>query len=532
MTVEAVLSPRNLAVDPGGTAHCEVQVTSTEDEPIEVRLRVRGEAAAWTAVFPPNLALPAGGQGVARLVLTPPRASRPLAGPVPLEVELAVSGGDEPKLLVADAALEIRPLVQASAVITPLPGPGPRSVQQHRLVVENRGNTDLHARLKEDGGGVVVDIEPSVLIVGPGHTAESTVTTRVAKTFLAGTGRNRAFRIAVQPSDQDPIAVVQGRAGVESILPAWAPKAAAGLGAMALVAGLLQATVLRDGSRPPPPPPPTTTATATATGAPSTCPASGHEDRLGSAVHTEESPERILPFDYSFMRVAGGCAPARFDPCQPVHYVVNPANAPSGALDDVREAMAQLATATGMNFVYDGTTDETVPPSGERPSFQPRRYGQRWAPVLIAWERHGGGTREQTVGRGGPTGIVNGVILTGYVGLNVDAVANVDTRAPVRSGFGTSTGSGPVGADGVTWGRVLLHELAHLVGLGHSGNRASLMYPKGEEQTTRPARFIDQDLAGLRLLGPASGCLRAPPPQPVDVVPPTTVAPATGAHGH
>ena len=38
---------------------------------------------------------------------------------------------------------------------------------------------------------------------------------------------------------------------------------------------------------------------------------------------------------------------------------------------------------TGLDLRFDGTTDE--PPSEERERRQPDRYGDRWAPVLVAW---------------------------------------------------------------------------------------------------------------------------------------------------
>lgn len=198
--------------------------------------------------------------------------------------------------------------------------------------------------------------------------------------------------------------------------------------------------------------------------------------------------------------------------------------------------MAELARATGMTFVYDGTTDEIMP-GDTRLSYQPQRYGDRWVPILIAWESRGSGGRDQIVGRGGATDIRGGVILTGYVGLNVDAITNPAKRSPLQSGFGTASGSGPIGPEGVTWGRVLLHELAHLVGLGHAGDHATLMYPHSAEHTVRPAKFNAGDLAGLKLLGREAGCLPTPKPGvgipgPAGPLTPTPATPAPPAPNH
>ena len=97
--------------------------------------------------------------------------------------------------------------------------------------------------------------------------------------------------------------------------------------------------------------------------------------------------------------------------------------------------------------------------------------------------------------------------------LNVDAVTNKDTRTPVQGGFGPPIGSGTgaIGPEGVTWGRIILHELAHVIGLGHTRDKGAIMYPESAEQTSRPAEYREPDLAGLRYLGRQAGCLTTPP---------------------
>lgn len=539
MTVEAVLVPATLAVEPGDAVNCELHLRSTGDGPTEVSFQVRGEASAWTTVFPRAVSVPANGEAVARLVVSPPRASRPLAGTLPLEVEVVSTASGE-RVGMARGSLEVGPVVQLSAVITPLTDARRGSPLRHRLVLENRGNTVLRTDLSKEGSdALVLGLEPPNLTVEPGQSATATVTTRAPKTLLAGTGiRQRAFRVLVEP-EGDAVVTVEGRVAEQGVLPVWAPKAAAGVGALMLAAGLAWATVLSPGGEDRGTRLETTAVdepkvTFPPTAAPnSACATDGHTDGIGNKVHEEQRPEGLLPFDYSFMRVRG-CTPARFNPCAPIHYVVNPAQSPPGGVEDVREAMRQLGEATGITFVDDGLTDETMPANSSfRQSYQPQRYGDRWAPILVAWERTGGGSEDQTVGRGGPTDVRDGVVITGYVGLNLDAVTNMVTQAPVRDGFGPAGGSGPLGPEGVTWGRVLLHELAHLAGLGHAGNRASLMYPLSAEQTARPARYSPNDRAGLRLLGRDAGCLPTPPPAPNTAGPGGPAVPVPpAAHGH
>ncbi len=208
------------------------------------------------------------------------------------------------------------------------------------------------------------------------------------------------------------------------------------------------------------------------------------------------------PIDYSFLEARErGCQPVRFNPCEPIHYVVNAALAPPGVVDDLREAIRRLEAASGLTFVDDGPTDERAEVS--RPRSQPERYGPRWAPILVAWD-HGERFRmDVTNPAGGQSSPVNTVSVTGQLIVNVDALS--DGR-PLANGFGP----------GNTWGRVFIHELGHIVGLGHVARSDQIMFPELGVQSG-PAEYHAGDLAGLRLIGKEAGCLPTPaPPAPAD----------------
>ncbi|MGH2757234.1 MAG: matrixin family metalloprotease [Actinomycetota bacterium] len=186
--------------------------------------------------------------------------------------------------------------------------------------------------------------------------------------------------------------------------------------------------------------------------------------------------------------------PARYDPCRELHFVLNPDDAPAGAGQDVRVAAELAAQGLGVNIVFDGTTDE--PARIRRPSYQPERYGDRWAPILIGWIPHDSRIfDEHSVGvagselREGPSGDL--VYVTGAMVLN--ATEHLD------NGFGA----------GKTWGKVLLHEWGHLLGLDHVENPTQVMNPN---LVSSPAVWGTGDLAGLRQLGPLAGCVDAPRP--------------------
>ncbi|MGY1722751.1 matrixin family metalloprotease [Blastococcus sp. SYSU DS0533] len=180
-----------------------------------------------------------------------------------------------------------------------------------------------------------------------------------------------------------------------------------------------------------------------------------------------------------------GKGPVAYDPCRPVHYVIRPDNAPPGGDALVHEAFARVSDVTGLQFVFDGATDESA--WEERPSFQPDRYGDRWAPVLVSWQTDA--ENPELAGRvaglagsaiveppGGPR-----VFVTGVVGLDADAFRDMLAD--------------PAGVAGAR--AVVLHELAHLVGLAHVEDPGQLMYPT----TSTVLDFNVGDLTGLSQLG-------------------------------
>lgn len=207
--------------------------------------------------------------------------------------------------------------------------------------------------------------------------------------------------------------------------------------------------------------------------------------------NVEGSPDRLAPVvappagSGGFVvtsRSATG-APVAYDPCRPIHYVVRPDGAPSGGGRLVREAMAELGAATGLVFVDDGDTDEAP---GQRAPYQPERYGQRWAPVLIAWSTPTetpelAGTTTGTGGSQQVTVTGNGASETAYV------TGSVVLDAPQLRGAGSRAARA-----------VLAHELGHVVGLNHVDDRSQLMY---RESGLGISTYQDGDRRGLAQVG-------------------------------
>ncbi|WP_052668183.1 matrixin family metalloprotease [Nitriliruptor alkaliphilus] len=201
--------------------------------------------------------------------------------------------------------------------------------------------------------------------------------------------------------------------------------------------------------------------------------------------------------------------PVRWDPCSPIEIVVSDIGSPLGYggpafTADVEAAVATLREATGLELSVTGTTDE-VPDAARSTVTADTDGARRWAPVLIGWRPPGdGGLPLRDVDRGVAVPIAVGpadarVYVTAQVVLNPE-------REDLQPGA----------ADRATsWGATILHELAHVLGLGHVDDPDELMhtYPGAG-----PVRFGPGDLAGLEAVGAGGGCLEVPTPQDLDVV--------------
>lgn len=176
--------------------------------------------------------------------------------------------------------------------------------------------------------------------------------------------------------------------------------------------------------------------------------------------------------------------PVAWDPCRPIRFEVNPEGSARGTddtVDFVRDAVEEVASVTGLRFEYDGLTDR-------RPEWRSRFLpAGRREPVLIAWadDSEVEDLAGDVVGVGGAVAVEvrsSGWrrYVTGGVTLDEDAFAELED-----------------GDEGVQQRAILLHELGHVVGLGHVDSPRELMNADNVGQTG----FGRGDLNGLVRLG-------------------------------
>lgn len=171
--------------------------------------------------------------------------------------------------------------------------------------------------------------------------------------------------------------------------------------------------------------------------------------------------------------------PVGWDPCAPIRYEVNPAGAPVGGQALIDNAIERASAATGLVFESKGSTER-------RPftyNFVPVGTDQ---PVVIGWGNAGefpelagdvagigGGAAEQGV-------LGRRYYVTGAIALDTDAftAATIDQRPR-------------------TMEAIVLHEIAHVIGLDHVAEPTELMAARNNGQV----ELGPGDRQGLAKLG-------------------------------
>ena len=180
---------------------------------------------------------------------------------------------------------------------------------------------------------------------------------------------------------------------------------------------------------------------------------------------------------YAFVLDGPDNRPVGWDPCEPIHYVVNPEGAPSDWKDVVENGIETVEDASDFDFTYDGESDD-------------RQFGQRPVkddgahPVLIAWATPAEEPKlsGKAVGIGGSTPAQRGGKVRFVAGIVV-----LDAEAAKQMMLGGRSKDQEL---------ILAHELGHVLGLDHVDDTGELMNP----QYVGQRGFGDGDKDGLAIL--------------------------------
>ena len=183
-------------------------------------------------------------------------------------------------------------------------------------------------------------------------------------------------------------------------------------------------------------------------------------------------------FTYA-MTQPGSSEPVGWDPCKPVEYAVNTAGMPDGARAMVDRAVARISAATGLAFEDAGDTDR-------RPlttSLVPLGDGR---PVVIGWAD----AAEYPRLAGGVAGLGGGAAEDGAQGRRHYVTGGVVLDTEI---FTAAT----IAQQPRVMEAIVVHELAHVVGLGHVAEPMELMYGDNSGQV----ELGPGDREGLARLG-------------------------------
>jgi hypothetical protein len=187
---------------------------------------------------------------------------------------------------------------------------------------------------------------------------------------------------------------------------------------------------------------------------------------------------------FSYMTRDFNGKPARWDKCKPITYMVNTRGMPKEIRQAIPEAIRKVSQASGLKF-RKGKNTRVIPYS--KPGWESSLWNRGGGVIVIA-----AGTPRQVP-------VFAGVGVAGFGGnfwqgnpkgfeVKVGGVV-VNSTAKLNPGFSGGDSSN-------SYGQLLLHELGHVMNLGHTTNEKQVMHPGMLH--VMPKDYAGGDRAGFR----------------------------------
>lgn len=194
------LENATMRVDPGGQVSARVSVRNVGHIIEGFRLEVLGPGVSeWAQVSPAEVRIDVGQSATAAVIFTPPTGSSAPLGSLPFAV-MATSLVDASSSAVVEGDIDVGPVYGLASKLTPISSSG-RWEGQHRITFSNWGNAPVHLRVSasdpDERLGFLVD--PEMVAVPLGGTAEVRLRVRTRKPFLRGSPVRIPFEVTGEP---------------------------------------------------------------------------------------------------------------------------------------------------------------------------------------------------------------------------------------------------------------------------------------------------------------------------------------------
>lgn len=242
MSPSATLETARTVLDPGGAASVPMTVHNDRRVVDEYRFRVVGPLARWTTVEPATVSVYPGHAVTVTVLFRAPRSWEVPAGHVPYGVQVLPAQHPEDSVVV-EGVVEVQPFHEIVAELVPRTSEG-RSGGQHRVAVDNRGNTTVDVTLTPDDPEerLHLGLRPPRLRIVPGTVQSADLTVQPVRRIWRGTRTAHPFTVSVDP-DRGPGSLVAGTHRQNPLLPGWSPRLLKYLVVLLLIGGLIWAVL-------------------------------------------------------------------------------------------------------------------------------------------------------------------------------------------------------------------------------------------------------------------------------------------------